>query len=239
MAEIAIEFSPCFRHRVRDVQFVLPGVEKRVEIITAREVALRRARRQSYGLALLGAVANRAGLLRTRGEFDDVTFDAGFVAGKFQPQLFVAIRRGDYSAGDFPCAGPVVARIAFQIAREIGVRDFDQPLMCLMREVAVVFWLFRDKHGGRLFIGLLSARGERIEQRQAQSQTAKRKRDFYSLQQNYLGHFRSFNVSVSVQRPAFARGSLIHSVSAAMFASIQSLRRGRICRRSSAACFTV
>lgn len=60
-----------------------------------------------------------------------------------------------------------MARVAFQLAREIGIRDFDQSLMRLMSEAAVISWLFRDKHGGRLFIGLLPARGERIQQRRA------------------------------------------------------------------------
>lgn len=96
MAEIALEFPSCFRQRVCDVQFVLPGVEKRVEIVTLWEVALRWARGQPSYLALLSAVADRASLLGARGELDDVAFDAGFVAGEFQTQLFIAIGRGDY-----------------------------------------------------------------------------------------------------------------------------------------------
>lgn len=97
MAESAVEFPPCLRHRVGDVQFVLPGVEKRVEIVTLREVALWRARGQSLRPALLIAVADRTSLLRARGELNDVTFDAGFMTGEFQAQLLVAIRRGDYA----------------------------------------------------------------------------------------------------------------------------------------------
>ncbi len=77
---------------ISDVQSVLLGVEKRVEVVAQREVALRRARDQP----LLGVVANDASLLRLRGELNDVTFDAGFVAREFQTQLFVAVGGGDY-----------------------------------------------------------------------------------------------------------------------------------------------
>src|SRR5262249_5244490 len=69
---------------VSDVQFVLLGVEKRVEIVTQREVALRRARDQP----LLSIVTDDASLLRLRGELNDVTFDAGFVAWEFQTKLY-------------------------------------------------------------------------------------------------------------------------------------------------------
>ena len=78
---------------VSDVQFVLLGVEKRVEIVAQRKVALRRARVQP----LLGVVTDDACLLRLRGELNDVTFDTGFVAWEFQTQLFVAISRRDYA----------------------------------------------------------------------------------------------------------------------------------------------
>src|SRR5262245_65417893 len=77
---------------ISDVQFVLLGVEKRVEVVAQREVALRRARVQS----LLGVVADDAGLLRLRSKLNDVTFDAGFVARGFQTQLLVVIRRWVY-----------------------------------------------------------------------------------------------------------------------------------------------
>lgn len=69
---------------------------------------------------------------------NDVAFDAGFVAGEFQAELFVALSRGDDAGGDLPGVGTLVARIAFQFAGEIGVRDFDQPLVRLMREAFVV-----------------------------------------------------------------------------------------------------
>lgn len=91
-----------------------------------------------------------------------------------------------------------MARIAFQLAREIGVRDFDQSLVRLMSEAAVVSWLLRHRRRRRWFIRLLAARGERIQRHRAQSQTAKRERDFYSLQQGRFGHFNFFNEDISV-----------------------------------------
>jgi hypothetical protein len=62
-----------------------------------------------------------------------------------------------------------VARLAFQIASEVGVRDFDQSQVRLVSETVVVNRLFRRRlldrggrrFGARLLTRLLAARGER------------------------------------------------------------------------------
>lgn len=65
---------------------MLFGVKECVEIVARRKVALRWTCRQP----LPRVVTDRAGLHRLPGELRNMTFDAGFVAGKFQQQLFVA-----------------------------------------------------------------------------------------------------------------------------------------------------
>lgn len=168
---------------ISDVIFVLLGVEQRVVGLAFGKVALRRAGAQALRLV----VTDRTGLQRTRCELNDVAFHAGFVAGKFQTQLFVAICRGDYPGGDLSCAESFVARIAFQFAREIGVRHFDQTLMCLVSEVAVILdvvrgRLARGRFCRRLIVGLLAARGERVQWDREQGQAAERERNLHSLQ---------------------------------------------------------
>ena len=61
-----------------------------------------------------------------------------------------------------------MARIAFQLAREVGVRDFDQALVCLMSEVVVVFLLVSSRllRVRRFRFPGLSADQERAERRE-------------------------------------------------------------------------
>src|SRR5262249_48277980 len=85
---------------VSDVKFVLLGVEKRVEIVALRKVALRRTRDQT----LVSVVTDDASLLRLGRELYDVTVDAGFVSREFQTQFYVAVRRLDDTRRDLPDA---------------------------------------------------------------------------------------------------------------------------------------
>jgi len=181
---------------ITDVQFVLFGVEKRVEVVALREVPLRRARDQP----LLGVVADDTSLLRLRGELNDVTFDAGFMSWEFQTQLFVAVGGRDYVVCDLPVAGPLVARLAFQVACEIGVRDFYPSQVRLVSEAVVVYRFLRGRRldrGGRHFVArlltrLLAARGERSDE---DCETSQRERELHYFQPDCQGqdrfqHFR-------------------------------------------------
>src|SRR5215510_1203390 len=186
---------------ISDVQSVLLGVEKRVEVVALREVALRRARDQP----LLGAVADDASLLRLRGELNDVAFDAGFVPRKFQTQLFVAVGGRDYVVCNLPVAGPFVARFAFQVAREIGVRDFDPSQVRLVSEAVVVYRFLRGLRldlGGRRFLArlltrLLAARGERGDE---DCETSQRERELHYFQPDSQmpDRFQHFSDSSSI-----------------------------------------
>ncbi len=118
-----------------------------------------------------------------------MAFDAGFVAGEFQAELFVAIRGGDNVVFDLPLAGPLVARIALQFAGEVGVWHFDPPQVRLVREAVVVHRFLRRLSGSgrRFFVGLLPARGKRIQQRRAQGETTKDEGDFYFFHPDHFG----------------------------------------------------
>ena len=108
-----------------------------------------------------------------------MAFDAGFVAGEFQAELFVAVGRGDDASGDLPGVGTFVARIAFQFAGEISVRDFDQSLVRLVREAFVVNWrLRRSLASGRRFRLLLLSRHERTPQNDDQATKHEGRFDF-------------------------------------------------------------
>src|SRR5262245_8525251 len=200
VAEDAFHFF-AVRQFISDVQSVLLGVEKRVEVVAHREVALRRARDQP----LLGVVADDASLLGLRCELNDVAFDACFVARKFQTQLFVAVGGGDYVVCNLPVAGPFMARLAFQVAREIGVRDFDPSQVRLVSEAVVVYrflhWRRLDR-GGRRFVArlltrLLAACGERSDE---DCETSQRERELHYFQPVCQGpdRFQHFSDSSSV-----------------------------------------
>lgn len=130
MTEIAI--GPGARWQVVcDVSFVLFGVEKSVEIVTIRKVALRRSGAQP----LFYFVADGAGLLRQSRELRDVAFDAGFVTWKFKQFLFVS-NGGRHQV--FHQITLIVTRIAFQFVRLKRAGHFDDAQVRLMRELLVI-----------------------------------------------------------------------------------------------------
>lgn len=188
VTEIAIRVLPV-RQFVRRVRFVLFGVEEGVEIISARKIALRRARRQP----LSGVVANRAGLLRFGDELLDVAFDAGFVTRKFQLLLLVAVSGRNQV---FHQIALVMAGIAFQFVRlRSARRHFDHAQMRLMREFLVVdrSGLRRNRRGRRRRFRLLSACRKRIEKRQTRRQTAESKHQFYFFHPHRNSRYRLFD----------------------------------------------
>src|SRR5262245_39509916 len=203
---------------ISDVHSVLLGIEKRVEGVAQREVALRRARDQT----LLGVVANDASLLRLRGELNDVTFNAGFMSREFQTQLSVAVGGRDYVVCNLPVAGPFVARLAFQVASEIGVRNFDPSQVRLVGEAVVVDWFLHGRRldrGGRRFVArlltrLLAARGKRNDE---DCDTSQRERELHYFQPVSQGpdRFQHFSDSSSVYLT-------VHSFSE-LFSEIQPL----------------
>src|SRR5262249_9700893 len=73
---------------VSDVKFVLLGVEKRVEVVALREVALRRTGDQT----LVSFVTDDASLLRLRREFNPLTIDPGLLAWEFHTLFFFVMR---------------------------------------------------------------------------------------------------------------------------------------------------
>lgn len=77
-----------------------------------------------------------------------------------------------------------MARIAFQVAGEIGVRDFDLPLVSLMREAFVVFGrLSRGLVGSFRLRLLLLSRRERTPQGNNQATEHEGRFDF-------VGHYK-------------------------------------------------
>jgi hypothetical protein len=80
-----------------------------------------------------------------------------------------------------------VARLAFQVAREVGVRDFDPSQMRFVNEAVVVdrffpgprLGLFGRRFLARLFTGLLASRGERSDE---DYETSERERELYYFQ---------------------------------------------------------
>lgn len=141
------------------MRFVLLGVKKCVEIISDREIALRRTDAQS---ALFCHVTDCAGLLRFGSELLDMTFDASFVAGKLQPLLFVALGSLNQILHQIPL---VVAGITFQFMRLKRPWHFDDAKMRLMREAFVVRRRLRGCHirrrGRRRWFRLLAACNQR------------------------------------------------------------------------------
>lgn len=173
MAEIAIRGLSVWQF-VRHVRFVLFRIKERIEIVAARKVALRRTSRQP----LFGIVADRTGLRRLGDELLDVAFDAGFVTGKFQPLLFVALGGRNQVLHQIAL---VVAGIAFQFVRLKRARYFDHAQMRLMCEFLVVdrSRLRRTRRGRRRGFRLLATGGKWIEKRHARGQAAESKHQFY------------------------------------------------------------
>lgn len=122
---------------------MLFGVKKRIEIIAPCKITLRRAGRQSDGLAdglagilaLLCFMANVTGLLRLGRELLNVAFNTGFVAGEFQAELFVALCRRHQILHQIAL---IVTGIALQFMCLIRARHFDDASMRLMREAFVI-----------------------------------------------------------------------------------------------------
>lgn len=99
---------------------MLFGVEKSVEVVSRRVVALWRPRSQS----LSGLVTDGAGFGRSPCELFDVAFDAGFMSGEFEPEFAVAVG-GLHDRVDPVTA--VMAGIAFQHTGVIGAGHADRP----------------------------------------------------------------------------------------------------------------
>src|SRR6266542_952277 len=132
--------------------------------------------------------------------------------------------------------GRLVARLAFQVAREIGVRDFDPSQVRLVSEAVVVDRFLhrrrldrgRRRFVARLLTRLLAARGERSDE---DCETSQRERELHYFQPVCQGpdRFQHFSDSSSVylvNAIAGARELLIHWVNAAILVIIQSARRG-------------
>ena len=132
MARIAIGFL-ARRQTVSDVRFVLFGVEKGIEIIPLRKIALWWSSNQP----LFRLVADRAGLLRPGGELFDMALNAGLVTRKLQPLLIVAVSSRNQI---FHQIALVMTGIASQFVSLKRVRHFDYTKMSLMREAFVIWW---------------------------------------------------------------------------------------------------
>lgn len=130
MAEVAIGLLPG-RQVVGHMHFVLFGVEECIEIIALRKITLRRA----GGQPLFRVVTDGAGLRRFGRELLNVTFDAGFVTGKLQFQLFVTAGRWHQL---FHQVALIVAGIAFQIVRLVRAGHFDHAGMRLVGKLFVI-----------------------------------------------------------------------------------------------------
>ena len=193
VAKIAVGFLP-IRQIVRRVSFVLLGVKKRIEIIARLKITLRRTSRQS----IFGVVANRAGLLRLGDELLDVAFDAGFVTGKFQPRLFVAVGGRNQV---FHKIALVVAGIAFQFVRLKRARHFDYAEVRFVRELLVIGRrsLNRSRRRRRRRFGLLPQSSKRIEQRQTRGQAAERQREFYFFHPHLFIRFQPSKLAGTFQ----------------------------------------
>lgn len=100
-----------------------------------------------------------------------------------------------------------MARLAFQVAREVGVRDFDPSQMRLVNEAVVVDRFLYGRRLGlgwrrffaRLFTSLLAAGGERGEE---DCETSERERKLHYFQPNCqrpdrFQHFRIFPALLS------------------------------------------
>lgn len=117
---------------------MLFGIEKSVEVVSRRIIALRRPRSQS----LSGLVADGAGFLRRPCELVDVAFDTGFVTGEFEPEPAVAVR-GLYDR--LYSVAAVVAGIAFQHTGVIGAGHADCSPVRPVCELFVIDGLLRDR----------------------------------------------------------------------------------------------
>jgi len=127
MAEVAIKSFLGIGQEIGDMHLVLFGIEECIEIITIREVALRRT-----GVQLVlrfRLMTDRAGLLRSPQKFIDVAFDACLVARKFEGEFFVSISGPDDIFRDLRVGGTVMTRFALQDPSVVRLRHIDSTEM--------------------------------------------------------------------------------------------------------------
>src|SRR5262245_11401714 len=122
---------------------MLARVKKRVVVITSGKFALRRSGDQT----VCGIVTDRACLLRLAGKFRHVAIDTRFVRGKFQFQLFIAIRGRD---NRILYLTSLMTRITFQLTRVVCPWDLDLSHMSFMRE----FFVINRSRSGRFLLYL-------------------------------------------------------------------------------------
>ena len=115
---------------------VLLAIEVSVEIFPRGKVTLRRTR--SHRLFL--TMTNGASLQRTLGELRDVAFDASLVSGEVHLQTLVVFVRCEQGLTGNQ---PLVASVAFQLARLLRTRQLDRAGMGFMREAAVINFFLR------------------------------------------------------------------------------------------------
>jgi hypothetical protein len=154
VAVSAVRLRVCIGKIVGDVQFVLLRIEESVEIISLREIALRRTSRQAIGNRSLRLVADRARLLRRRRELRDVAFEASLMTGEFQGEFLITLGGSDDYLIQLRAARTLVTRIAFQHARIVRSRNVDRAKMVFVLEAFVVYRFFSRLLRGRLLLAL-------------------------------------------------------------------------------------